>query len=267
MLLLRRFSSSSLGAFGSFAALASFAALSVAGCGAKVATVLESDDAAASPGPGPGTDAGPTGEPLDAGVDATGQTPVACATKGGVCLPIGSAAPPTYRQATATEASCTGTEVCWLPVGTSKPPVCQNDQACNADMTMSSFAGQCFGGICICKSGFIVQPDGRCGKTAPPECTTQSGKCTQQPATCPAGSLASDPATNMSCGDLIAAVCCFTENVCTGPSREVAGGGRIPIDMACCGTAGGASDRLCVNGWQTCPAGTTPVDKSVGGCL
>ncbi len=247
-----------------FAATA-FTAFGGVGCGATVATVLESDDAAASPSTG--AEGGPGNGGSDSGTDSGGSTAVACEAKGGTCVRAGGAPPSSSRKASSAEAKCAGADVCWLPVSLTKPPVCQNDQGCNSDASMSSFAGQCFGGICICKPGFGVQPDGRCGKTLPPDCNAQSGKCFQQPATCPAGSLGSSQETNMTCGDFIAAVCCFTESGCTGPSREVAGAGRVPIDMACCGTAGGASDRLCVNGWQTCQPGSTPVDKSVSGCL
>jgi hypothetical protein len=151
--------------------------------------------------------------------------------------------------------------------GTPKPfsPVCYNDQGCNADPGISSLTGKCFGGICICAPGFYVQPSGKCAKTPPPDCPTQSGKCFQQPATCPVGSLESSAETNMSCGDLIEAVCCLLEATCAGPAREVAGGGWAPIEMLCCDDVQDSrSAPICVNGWQTCRPGQKPNEKRFG---
>jgi hypothetical protein len=147
-------------------------------------------------------------------------------------------------------------------------PVCYNDQGCNADASVSSLTGKCFGGICICQTGFTVQPNGKCGKTPAPDCMKQSGKCYQQPAECPAGSLESAPESNFSCGDLIEAVCCLIKGTCVGPAREVPGGGWVPYEMVCCGGVSGSSEQtripICVNGWQTCRAGQTAREARFG---
>ena len=232
------------------------------GCNAKVATILESDEA----GAGPGT----TGDPSsDAGTTTMADSSagaVACSSKGGKCLPIGDVPQSPHRKADPTEATCAGTDVCWIPTATNPTsPVCSNDAGCNDDPSVSSLWGSCFGGLCICNSGYTVQPNGKCGKLPAPECQTQpSGKCYQQPATCPAAMFESTNETNASCGDLIAAVCCFPEATCKGPSVEVAGGGRTPIEMVCCAPNDASSPPLCVNGWQTCAPGGTAVDKKLG---
>jgi len=232
------------------------------GCNPKLATVLESDEAGAAPGTG-GND--PSAEGGTTTVPDGGTSAPACETKGGKCLPLGETPRSPQRKANPGEASCPGTDVCWLPL-TSKPtsPVCYDDPGCNEDATVSSLWGACFGGLCICNPGYTVQPSGKCGKLPAPDCTTQAGKCTQQPATCPSGSLESTNETNTSCGDLIAAVCCFSAATCGGPSVEVAGAGRTPIEMVCCAPNDALKPPICVNGWQTCQPGLTAVDKKFG---
>jgi hypothetical protein len=125
------------------------------------------------------------------------------------------------------------------------------NQDCN-EVVMDSLAGTCFAGYCICRAGMYNQPDGRCGPTAPPDCKTQGGTCHQNPATCPAFTTGADQGTDMSCGDLVAAVCCF--DTCKG-SLDLA-------NLVCCGPTGAADPPICENGWLTCKPADAPVGKS-----
>jgi hypothetical protein len=234
--------------------------LAAIGCNAQVATVLESDDA------GTTTPAGDGGSTFEAGSSAEGGSAPDCATKGGECLPAGVTPKSLKRKANPGEGSCAGSDVCWLPPLTTpgSTPVCYNDAGCNEDPSMSSLAGTCFGGLCMCKPGFHVQPSGKCGATAPTTCA--GGTCRQEPAACAAGELEGSTETNMACGDFIAAVCCSEQALCKAPSREAAGAGWFSFEMLCCAPNGGASAPICVNGYQTCRSGETAVDKKFG-CL
>lgn len=124
---------------------------------------------------------------------------------------------------------------------------CTTDLDCNGDSTVSTLQGTCQLGLCMCNAGFVVQPSGACGSALAPSCSQQAGTCKQDPAACPTGEFEGEQGTNMSCGDLVAAVCCFDPAACRG------------IVVACVAPdAGGRSKPLCVNGWRTCPPGTTP---------
>lgn len=101
--------------------------------------------------------------------------------------------------------------------------------------------GKCFQGMCMCELPNYVQPDGRCGKTAPPDCQTASGTCRQNPAECSAGELEGDLDTNQSCGDFVPAVCCFAAGSC-----------KMTVDFVCCGANVKPYEPSCVNGWRTC---------------
>ncbi len=124
---------------------------------------------------------------------------------------------------------------------------CTTDLDCNGDSTVSTLQGTCQLGLCMCNAGFVVQPSGACGSALAPSCSQQAGTCKQDPATCPTGEFEGEQGTNMSCGDLVAAVCCFDPAACRG------------IVVACVAPGGGGRSKpLCVNGWRTCPPGTTP---------
>jgi hypothetical protein len=98
------------------------------------------------------------------------------------------------------------------------------------------------------------QPSGKCAPTAPPDCKTQGGTCHQNPATCPAGTVGADQGTDMSCGDLVAAVCCFPAASCTGPS------------LVCCAPNDASDPPICENGWLTCPPNDSPGIKGKSFC-
>ena len=185
-----------------------------------------------------------------------------CIAKGGVCLE--STPPPNYRPAEKGEGTCSGDHVgasCWVRVERAPVPVCYNDQGCNGDPAASALWGKCFNGVCMCKSGYTVQPNGKCHTPPPPDCTTQKGTCRQQPAQCLGDELGSAQETERSCGDFVAATCCNKTISCSRPAQEAAGAGWFPIDFTCCSKAGGGKLPICVNGWQTCEAGDTPLAK------
>lgn len=136
------------------------------------------------------------------------------------------------------------------PAGDAASTSCAVDLDCNGDPEVSAMQGSCQLGICVCNGSFVVQPSGKCGKTAAPPCTVQGGACRQDPAECPAGTLESESGTNMSCGDLVAAVCCFDEAACKGPT------------FTCLAPTDAQRDPICVNGWRTCAAGMSAVQLS-----
>lgn len=147
------------------------------------------------------------------------------------------------------------------PVG----PVCYSDKDCNSDPSVSALWGRCFYGVCTCTKGYSVQANGKCAATPPPDCPAQSGTCRQQPATCHSDELVvGTPAGDMSCGDVVPAVCCQKTSACKGPAREIPGGGYSPVDMVCCTSSGTAQPPICVNGFETCDAGTTAVINNGG---
>ena len=189
--------------------------LAIVACGGAVSSVPSAnDDAGGGGGGGGGTD-GATG-PLPPGLD-------------GAAKPDG-APPPDASVA-----------------------VCKTDPDCNGDPQVSSLEGSCYQGICICRSGLHVQPDGKCSKTLPTPCTSSAGKCVQNPATCQAGLLEGSLYVNMTCGDFVAAVCCFDPASCIGPQ------------FTCCGPTDAVHAAVCESGYRTCPAGYTPVGPG-GGC-
>lgn len=111
--------------------------------------------------------------------------------------------------------------------------VCAKDDDCNG--------GTCFQGMCMCPASTYVQSDGRCGKTAPPDCATSAATCRQNPAECMAGELEGDLSTNQTCGDLVPAVCCFPASSC-----------KSTVDFVCCGANVKPYEPTCVNGWRQC---------------
>lgn len=132
--------------------------------------------------------------------------------------------------------------------------VCTVDQECNEDPTMSSLAGTCFQGVCICRANMFVQTSGRCGSKPPADCATLGGTCRQAPAACAAGELEGAEPTNRSCGDFVAAVCCLPATAC-----------RAAVDLVCCGASTTPHEPICVNGWKTCGAGgPTPAIRQNG---
>ena len=227
------------------AAVAAVPVIGSAACNAQLATVLSSDASADSSGGGdggggascnsdqecnddpaisallgkcsphsdesrgictcnPGVPTTPSGK-CGAATGDGGPNPDDCVAKGGLCL--GKSTPPqNYRPAGKGEGTCAGTAACWVPVGTAPVPVCFNDQQCNGDPSVSALWGKCFYGVCMCNAGYTVQPSGKCHTPPPPECATQKGTCRQMPAECLADELGSGPETEMSCGDLIAAM-------------------------------------------------------------
>ncbi len=110
-------------------------------------------------------------------------------------------------------------------------------------------SGACSGGTCFCDTDSFIQPDGRCGPTPPAGCLEQGGSCVQGDS-CPSQQLEGSPEANMSCGDLIPALCCFEASVCKGRK-----------DFVCCGpNSDVAFPPSCVNGWTTCPLGYAPAE-------
>lgn len=213
-----------------------------AACDGQVATVLASDDSGTSaPGQDAGGADGASSGPIEAGASD-------CAPRGGVCLPSGASAPPNRRSANASEGRCSPGEVCWV-LASAGDAACTTDPDCNDDPSVSALHGGCFMGVCICKNGFFVQPNGKCGPTKPASCPSSGGTCRQMPAQCNAGELETHFDTSQeSCGDLIAAVCCVPTASC-----------KAPIDLVCCGASTTEYEPSCVNGWKTCGAsGPTP---------
>lgn len=207
---------------------------------------------------------GKCGDPI-AGADASSELSP-CEAKGGKCIATGTTPPPTY-QIDQSGLTCNGAKstVCWVPVPASGAPVCYNDAGCNEDPSVSSLLGKCTYGICVCNAG-AVQPSGKCATTPAPECVKQVGTCRQMPATCNAGELASDSSTNLTCGDLVEAVCCLPAGSCKGGGLEVTGSGWVPVDFYCCSASKVQSAPICVNGWRTCNPGHTPTSNPGGGC-
>jgi len=208
-------------------------------CGAKI------DDAG---GTSPAGDGGGASAADGAAADGGSGSPD-CAAHGGECIPQGQAPKSPHRQAGPGEGTCAGGDVCWLPVSTVYP-VCAQNSDCNEDPRVSTLWGQCFQGVCVCHSGYSVQPDGKCGPTALADCAGQGGTCFQGE-TCPQGKqaeIAGSAGTNMTCGDFVAAVCCFTAGSCKGPTTP----------FHCCTPADGDEAPICVNGWLTCEPGDAP---------
>ena len=283
------------------AAVAAVPVICSAACNAQLATVLSSDASADSEGGGGGGGGGgaacsadhecnadPTISSLrgkcsggvcicNADVAATpngkcgnpigdaGSPAYDCVPKGGVCLTNDLPAPPNYRPAAKGEGLCAGSAACWVPTSTSPAPICFNDQQCNGDAAVSSLWGSCFFGVCMCKTGYTVQPNGKCNTPPPPECTTQKGTCRQGSGPCLSDELESSSETNMSCGDFAPASCCNKKATCNGPAREAAGSGYVPVDFMCCAPNDAMRLPICVNGWQTCAHGDTPIAKP-GAC-
>jgi len=187
--------------------------LGLTACDAQIAQVLASDDAGTSP-----ADAA-TG-PNDAGiveVDATITPPDAGSNSDGGPPPGG---------------------------------VCGKDQDCNDDQSVNTLWGSCFMGQCFCKSGNSIQPNGKCAPGNPPSCTAGNspGTCRQTPAECQQGEMEGSYWSTMTCGDVIAAVCCYEKAKCTSF-----------FDVVCCGASSTPYEPVCVNGWKTCdPGAPTP---------
>jgi hypothetical protein len=202
----------------------SFSFLVLAGalfaCNAQIAQVLESEDAGTIPG---GPDAGPGGEQTSDGGPQADATVIV--TKDGGVVDGGKRA-------------------------------CNLDHECNEDLAMSSLAGACFEGVCICKVGFHVQPSGKCGETEPPLCAAQGGTCRTNPAECGGSELQADFGTTMKCGDIQPFQCCLPKSEC-----------YAPIDVVCCGAAAMYYEPNCVNGWRTCAAGAPTPRLRSQGCL
>lgn len=173
-----------------------------------------------------------------------GTTTGDCVAKGGVCVTGDQSRPPNRHLAGPGEGACAGDATCWVPDATAA--ACTVDTGCNDDPKISSSVGTCTLGICVCRPGAYLQPSGKCGFAAPPLCLPQGGACRQNPDTCLAGELRSDQNTNMSCGDLIAAVCCVKATAC-----------KAPIDFTCCSKTN-LSGPICVSGWKTCLPDQTP---------
>lgn len=187
-------------------------------CNAQIAQVLESEDAGTVP-----AEAG--GGPVDG-------TIVTDASFG-----------PKFEDASPDAATDGGKRACNL------------DHECNEDLSMSSLAGSCFQGVCICKSNFYVQPSGKCGVTEPPLCAAQGGTCRTNPADCESSELEADFKTTMKCGDIQPFMCCLPKTEC-----------YAPVDIVCCGAATMYYEPSCVNGWRTCAAGAPMPRLRSQGC-
>ncbi len=239
-----------------------------AGCGAQVATVLAGDgggDAPSSSSSSSGGGAACTSDPQCNANPAISSLHGSCINGACVCnrgfLPTadgrcGDVVGPVEDAAVDAPA---------FDGGTPTTPVCFDDKDCNDDPSVSALLGTCALGVCTCQQGY-VQKSGKCGPTQPPVCSTQSGTCRQMPAQCNKGELGGDILTNMSCGDLIAAVCCFAETTCKGGAKKIPEKGFVVTDFVCCDKSGTASPPICVNGWKTCIANQTPTSNPGGGC-
>ena len=132
---------------------------------------------------------------------------------------------------------------------------CQSAPDCNEDPMMSALAGSCYVsmgfGVCSCNAGFHIQPDGKCGSAPSPRCMDMGGQCVQDASNCPAGKVPGSDEANMSCGDLVAAACCFEAAQCVGPT------------FGCCGPTDASHAPICESGHLTCPPGYSP---SAGPC-
>lgn len=155
------------------------------------------------------------------------------------------------------------------PPTTTPDKACSTDLDCNGDPSVSAQWGKCFYGVCMCMQGLTVQANGKCNTTPAPDCPTQGGTCRQQPASCNSDELVvGTPPGDMSCGDVVEAVCCEKSASCKGPHDGSSGGNGGAVDFACCGPTDQVMQPQCVNGWQTCPAGWAPVvdgNKRCGG--
>lgn len=206
------------------------------------------------------TASGKCGDPVTTGnPDGGPDLPVPeCTTKGGVCTAAGDSAPPNRRPAKEGEAQCAGGGTCWLPLG-GGVPVCYNDQGCNPSPSISALYGKCMYGLCHCLPGYTVQLDGKCNTAPPPTCPIQGGTCRGN--NCAADELMSANVTNATCPDDVETFCCNKTSSCVGGGQEAAGAGWVKVDFECCSKTTGQNPPICVNGWQTCPAGTSPVPK------
>jgi hypothetical protein len=119
------------------------------------------------------------------------------------------------------------------------PIVDASDRPCDGDDDCRG--GTCFAGVCMCEVPKYVQADGRCGDDAPEECIAGGGRCQQDPAECMPGELEGELQTNQTCGDFVAAVCCFPAGSC-----------KTTVDFVCCGASTTPYEPRCVNGWRTC---------------
>jgi hypothetical protein len=282
-----------------FASLLLLPAAFVAACNAQVAKVLSSDPdgGGGDGGPGVTTTASCTADPecnADPAISALYGTCVAgscvchsnavvtangkcappgttpdggpnvavvppCEDKGGICATGELPDPPGRRPARAGEAKCAdAAATCWLSKG-GMAPVCYNPQGCNGNNAVSAQWGDCNFGICFCKAGFTVQPDGRCNIAPPPTCEAQLGTC--RASSCMATELLGSSVSSASCPDDADMLCCNATSSCAGGAQEAAGAGWVPVAFECCSKTKGTTAPICVNGWQTCEADASPVPK------
>ena len=222
------------------AATALFVAAAPA-CNGSLATVLSSDGGPEASVPGPGDSDGSS--PGEGGTST-------CVAKGGMCL--GKSLPPAgYHVATAAEGTCETGVTCYVPDIATPVLACATDPDCNGDSSVSSLMGSCFHGVCICHSPYNVGKDGKCANIKLPDCLSQSGTCRQTPATC-LGTETPTITEPSACGDLIEAVCCTATAACKGAFDEA-----TPVAFECCSKGGGKQPAVCLNGWKTCPSGTS----------
>lgn len=269
-----------------FAVLAAVPAVTSAACNAQLATVLASDasaDARSSGGAACtqdpecnhdpnistllghctgnvcvcnlGSSSSPDGKCVPGTTTGDAAPTDDCVAKGGICTSEDLPPPPDRHLAGAGQGTCPSGNACYLRNVDTPVPVCAADADCNGDSKVSTLWGTCFKGVCMCKAGYTVQPNGKCNVPPAPDCTTQGGTCRSAPATCQAGELGSAPPTDMSCGDFIAAVCCNQVTKCRGPA----------VDFVCCKPNDGSEAPLCVNGWKTCGPADEPAALP-GGC-
>lgn len=236
--------------------LLSLSVLSTAACGARVVNVLDGDDGSTALPDGGGGDGAPAGDAAPEPATDSGSSD--CESRGGVCLPEGESAPPTYRRAGAGEASCGSGAACWLLVTPEGDTACTIDAECNPSPTISTLYGSCFQGICVCKTGYHVQPNGKCAPAVPGDCKSQGGSCVTI-AGCATGQVEGTAAANLSCGDFAPAVCCYRQDTqpsqCKGPSAD---------SFQCCAPNDASHLPVCESGWITCPADHAPVKAGVG---
>jgi hypothetical protein len=185
-----------------------------------------------------------------AGGEAGGGSKGDCASKGGTCLPPSETPSSAFRKANPGEATCgPGTDVCWLPdTGNAN---CKTDADCGDPKAPVAW-GKCFLGLCMCRSGYHVQPSGKCGTDLPADCATQGGSCVTAPATCAGGALVGSDPMNQTCG--ASGTCCMPAASCKGSTS-----------FSCCAPNSVVHAARCESGWRTCPSEEDAFSKP-GGC-
>lgn len=234
------------------------ASIFVAACGGKEAPdptgaggarVLggQGDPAKSASSSGPGFPAGSTIGSTASSTSSSGgpTTDDACTSQGGLCLPPFSTPGGPPERHPSDQALCSGDQSCWLVVGTPAIAACKTEADCSEDPSPAAVSAAvyvCFQGVCACRPGYHVQPNGKCAAKDPQDCTASSGRCVNG-TQCEPGWHRTSTVTDQTCGDFQAATCCAP--IC-----------KTPVDLVCCNFSDGKkSEPVCVSGWTTCETG------------